>query len=193
MVDVPSNLISTLTDELVNVFIAVDFDFVNASDVADPLRIWSGYGSIDIDNNTYTGVGDLLKVSAMSEGHLQAAGAMVSLSGVPTAMLNKALAYPYHGRDAVIYMGFTTDSGTLINTVELYRGQVDQMVIAEEPDSAVIQVTIENIFLEFDKTSNLRANSSNHKSSKSAHSGDLGFDHLESLQTKVTLWGRNAG
>src|ERR1700722_13193964 len=54
--------------------------------------VWSGIGSLVVDGQTYLGVGSLASVGAITEGlDVNAAGTIVTLSGIDPTILNECL------------------------------------------------------------------------------------------------------
>ena len=71
-----------------------------------PLYFWTGIGDTTIDGITYTGTGNLMQISSIKEtAEIQAAGANLTLSGIPADMLSPALSVPYPGRIGKIKFG----------------------------------------------------------------------------------------
>ena len=80
------------------------------------LRLWNGYGDLTFDGNVYTGAGDLLGITPVSETEeIRANGVNISLSGIPTETVSIALNEPCQGRPIDIKMGFI-------------NGDIDQIV-----------------------------------------------------------------
>ena len=105
---------STATE--VSPFLAVDLDFDSGS-----LYLWSGYGDLVIGAKTYFGAGNLLNISAVEEtSELDARGATISLSGIPSDYLAVALAESFQGRPCRIYFGVVSNPSEY---VEIFTGE----------------------------------------------------------------------
>jgi len=180
--DITTPVLDSLDDSVVSPFFAVDFDLDSG-----PLYVWSGYGDLVIGSKTYVGTGLLLNVSSVSETtEMEAKGATISVSGIPSAFLSLALQEPYQGRECRIYFGMT-DSPS--NYVEVFSGELDQMNIEENGDTAVVSVTAENVLVKLERPVVRRFTD---EDQKSRFPDDKGLKFVASLQDKDILWGRKA-
>ncbi|CAB4139399.1 hypothetical protein UFOVP346_43 [uncultured Caudovirales phage] len=176
------SVLSASTATEVSPFLAVDLDFTSGS-----IYLWSGYGDLVIGSKTYLGAGNLLNVSTIEEtSELEARGATISLSGVPSQYLAVALAEPFQGRPCRIYFGVTSNPSEY---VEVFSGEVDQMPIEEGAESCVISVTVENIMVRFERPVVLRLTK---EDQQSRFPTDKGLNYVASLQDKEIFWGRKA-
>ncbi len=204
--DLNADILAVIESDTISPFIAVQMNFDSYT-----LRLWSGYGRKDINGEEFTGVGQLLGVSAIDEtAELYASGATVSLSGVPLDMLSLALNQPYQGRRAYIYLGvivtspswilsqgewrdgglwmdteYWTETG--IQASQIFSGYLDQMTIDEQADTATIAVTIESKLIDLERVRTYNYTSA---TQKAIYPDDLGFDFVESLQGRTYNWGR---
>jgi hypothetical protein len=117
---------------------------------------------------------------------MEAKGATISVSGIPSAFLSLALQEPYQGRECRIYFGMT-DSPS--NYVEVFSGELDQMNIEENGDTAVVSVTAENVLVKLERPVVRRFTN---EDQKSRFPDDKGLEFVASLQDKDILWGRKA-
>jgi hypothetical protein len=180
--DITTQVSNALDDEVIKPFFAVDLDLDDGS-----VYMWSGYGDLDIGDKTYIGVGNLLNISSVTETtEMDAKGATLTLSGIPSEFLSLALQEPYQGRESRIYFG-VTDSPS--NYVEVFSGELDQMNIEEGADSAVISVTAENVLIKLERPVVRRFTN---EDQKSRFPNDKGLEFVAGLQDKDLLWGRTA-
>lgn len=99
--DLTTLVSDSLDKPVVSAFFAVDIDFD-----AQPLYVWNGVGDFVIDGKTYLGAGQLLSISTVEETtEMEAKGASLTLSGIPSQFLAAALTQPYQGRECRIYFG----------------------------------------------------------------------------------------
>lgn len=203
--DISSTTVAELSKEVIAPFFAVDLDFDSA-----PLYLWSGYGDLVIDDKTYLGAGQFLDISSIAETtEMEAKGASITMSGIPSGFLALALQEPYQGRECRIYFGvvlgskgilqesgsfllledgglfLTEDSG--VNLTEIFSGELDQMNIEENVDSAIITVTAENVLIKLSRPVIRRFTN---EDQKSRFPNDLGLEYLASLQDKEIFWGK---
>jgi len=195
-----------LSSPVLEPFFAVELDLD-----AEPLYMWTGYGNLTIGDKTYLGVGGLLNISSVTETtEMDAKGATLSLTGIPSSFLSLALQEPYQGRECRILFavvvneelllesgGFMlTEAGDIIITetsgiklTEVFSGELDQMNIQEDAESAVISVTAENVLIKLERPVVRRFTN---EDQKSRFPNDKGLEFVAGLQDKDILWGRTA-
>jgi hypothetical protein len=180
--DITTPVSNALDDDVISPFFAVDLDFDSA-----PLYVWSGYGDLTIGSKTYLGAGQLLNISSVSETtEMEAKGATLTMSGIPSSFLSLALQEPYQGRECRIYFGVTSSPS---DYVEVFAGELDQMNIEEQAESATISVTAENVLVKLERPVVRRFTN---EDQKSRFPDDKGLEYVASLQDKEIFWGRTA-
>ena len=180
--DIPTVVANTLEGDLIEPVFAVELFFDNN----ETLRLWTGYGDQTLGDDTYTGAGDLLSISAVEEtSEIAARGANLSLKGIPSSLVATALGEPYQGRLCKIHFA-VSDGSTYSNLVEVFSGYMDEMNIEEGVETATINVSVENKMIDLERARVARYTS---QYQKSLYPNDKGFDFVESIQTKKTLWG----
>ena len=180
--DITATVSNALDDAVVSPFFAVDLDFDSGS-----LYVWSGYGDLVIGAKTYLGAGSLLNISSVTETtEMDAKGATLSMSGIPTSFLSLALQEPYQGRECLIYFGVTSNPS---DYVEVFSGELDQMNIEESGDTCVVSVTAENVLIKLERPIVRRFTN---EDQKSRFPNDRGLEFVAALQDKDILWGRVA-
>lgn len=180
--DISTTVSNALDDEVVKPFFAIDVDFSSG-----PLYVWSGYGNLDIDGKTYLGAGDLIQISSLAETtEMEAKGATITMTGIPSSFISRAQNEPYQGREVRVYFGMT-DSPS--DYVEVFAGELDQMNIEEGPETATVVVTAENVLIKLERPVVRRFSNSDQKS---RYPNDKGLEFVAGLQDKDILWGRTA-
>ena len=180
--DITTQVSDALDDAVITPFFAVDIDFDSS-----PLYVWTGYGDLVIGSKTYLGAGQLLNISSVSETtEMDAKGATLTMSGIPSSFLSLALQEPYQGRECRIYFGVTSSPS---DYVEVFSGELDQMNIEEQADSATISVTAENVLIKLERPVVRRFTN---EDQKSRFPNDRGLEYVASLQDKEIFWGRTA-
>lgn len=216
------DIASIATDVLepeIFVFFAVELMFDTTTTIFNgeevsvaPLYFWTGLGDLVVDGVTYSGTGELLSISEVKEtADISAAGANLSLSGVPTDIISLALQVPYQGRLCRIKFGLLDtkrnvllleNGSTLLledgNAIDidpatpalttLFVGYMDQMNIDEGPETSTINVAVENNLIA--KLNKPIVNRYTSESQKSRYPGDLAFDFVPDLQDRPPAWGR---
>jgi len=186
-----------------------DFTAVDGTVNNRILRLWTGFGTLVFEENTYYGTGNLLEVSTVEESaEMAAKGATLTLSGVPSDVISLALSEPYQGRQARLHFGLLQkgklqlessnyillqDGGKIFlednktSLTEVFVGYMDQMSINEAPDTASIQLTLENRLIDLERA---RVGRFTSEYQKSLYPTDKGFDFVESMQDLKLNWGR---
>lgn len=178
--DLASVITSNIGNTVINPFFTVDMEFDSGT-----LHIWTGQGTTTIDSNVYAGVGSMINISQIGEtSEIAAKGMSLSMSGLPDDILSAALTEPYHGRICTLYMGMMEDP-----TVhsEIFSGYMNQMTIDEDESVSTITLAVESRLIELERPRVRRYTGSYHKT---VYPGDLGFDFVESMIGKETLWGK---
>ena len=206
--DLSTITIENIEANVVYPFFAVELLF----DGANTLRMWTGQGTLVLDDGTqWVGLGTLLSISAIEEtSEMAVKGATLTLTGVPSEVLSLALSQPYQGRVCNIYFGtFSTGAilqesgsflllqdGSKINIQDgstgfnqIFSGYMDQMNIQEDADTSTVSLIVENKLVDLERARVARFTSGYQKS---IYPSDLGLDFIEDLQDKQIPWGRSA-
>ena len=199
-------VLGELSKPVLEPFFTVELDFDSS-----PLYMWTGYGNLTIGDKTYLGAGQVLNISSVSETtEMEAKGATITVSGIPSSFLSLALQEPYQGRECRIFFAIVvnqellqengglilTEAGDIIITevsgiqlTEIFSGELDQMNIEENADTSVISVTAENVLIKLERPVVRRFTN---EDQKSRFPNDRGLEYVAGLQDKDILWGRVA-
>lgn len=203
--NLPVDFVAGLEEPVVYPFFAVEIDFDSG-----PLYVWTGYGDLLFEGKTYLGAGQLINISSVEETtEIEAKGATITMTGIPSTFLSLALNEPYQGRECRIYFGLffsgrelTTQSDVTITTedlfefvteddtryfIEIFSGELDQMNIVEEANTATIAVTAENVLIKLERPVVRRFTS---QDQKSRFPNDRGLEFVAGLQDKEVFWGK---
>jgi len=138
-----------------------------------------------IGAKTYIGAGSFLNISSVEETtEIEAKGATLTLSGIPSSILSLALDEPFQGRLCKIYFGVTSSPS---DYVEIFAGELDQMNIVEEVATCTVSVTAENVLIKLERPTVRRFTD---QDQKSRYPSDRGLEFIASLQDKEIFWGR---
>ena len=112
---------NALSADEVQPFFAVEMDFSGGA-----IRLWTGYGDITIDSDTYIGAADFMQITTVDEtSEIRATGINVQLSGIPSNLLSAALSENYQGRDITLYFGTLDNTGSINDTpYVLFKGHM---------------------------------------------------------------------
>jgi len=212
--DLPLQLEAGLSSPVIYPFFAIELLFDD-----NPVRVWTGVGTLSLGGFDWVGSGQLITVSAIEETQeMSVKGATITMSGIPSELLSLALSEPYQGRVCNIYFGATTPANESVYGVQgfepevvldftngyfqgeysvesnqlsqIFSGYMDQMNIVDGPETSTIELLVENKLIDLERARIARYTSGYQKS---VYPGDLGLDFVESLQDKDIVWGRSSG
>jgi len=152
-----------------------------------------GYG-------TFYGAGDFLSFSAIDEPlDLRSSGINITLNGLDSSILDKALNTDYQDRTLTIYLGFRyantvniagSSPNILINPDELppvvFEGRMDSMTIADNGETCTISVAVENRLVDFERSSECRYT---YEEQQLQHPDDYSLEWVTTIQKRVLTWG----
>ena len=170
-------------------FVRMVFDSGESPNV---LNLWNGMGDLAFGGNTYTGVGDLLSISQITEtADIQATGINVSLTGVKSSFIVIAKDHDYQGRALTVSLGAFDASGSLIaDPVIVFSGFMDTMTISENGAYSTISISVENKLIAFERSKVRRYTAEDQKID---HPTDKGFEFVTAIVQKDIIWGRPTG
>lgn len=165
------------------------FFAVKAEFDTDDIRVWSGTDDITVNSETYTGAGSLLSISGVEEDlELKSSGLTIALSGMDATVLDYALTENYQNRTITLFLGFQMGgSNESAGELTLFKGRMTSLNITDTPDGATVTIDCENRLVDLDRPSNLRYTV---ESQEFLHSGDTGFNRVQSLADKQIAWGQ---
>lgn len=152
------------------------------------MNVWSGVGTRSWNGEDWIGVGSLGQLSPIEEtSEIRATGLQLELSAVPSDQIAVALAEPYQGRPATVWVGFVDDADALIaDPVQLFAGRMDTMEIDDGAEAARIQIACENRLIDLERPRERRYTD---QDQQAEYPGDVGFEYVPSLQDKELVWG----
>ena len=107
-------------------------------------RFWTGYGTIQIDSESYVGSGRSISFSSIEEDNqISAKGMQIVISGLPTSTLDFALREDYQFRKATVHVGAILSDGSIQSNI-IFSGYMSHMNITQASDSITIAIAIEN-------------------------------------------------
>jgi hypothetical protein len=180
---IPAPLIASTTATQLNPFLATSLDFDSGT-----VRYWTGYGTITINSATYAGLGAFSSISTIEETEdLSARGLTIDLTGVTNDLVAAALTEPYQGRTAAVRFGtLNADTGAVIDSITIFSGRMDTMVISNDGKQANLGISVESKLVDFQRT---RESRYTHEEQVRRYSADTGLEYVAGLQDKVIYWG----
>lgn len=153
------------------------------------LRLWTGLGPIAWNGQTWTGAGNLVGVSAITEtSDSRAVGITISLSGMPSSLIALALTEARQGKIGRVYLGFINAAGAVIaDPYKSFEGRLDVPEIADQGDTCTISISYESRLIDLERPRERRYTGEDQRLD---YPTDRGFDNVPGLQDAVILWGR---
>ena len=153
------------------------------------LNLWSGNGDLTYDGETYSGVGDLLSITPVTEtADMTASGINVVLTGVKSSLVVIAKDHEYQGRPLTVMLGAFDSTGSLVaDPTVVFSGFMDTMTIAEAGETSTISIAVENKLIAFERSKVRRYTAEDQKID---HPTDKGFEFVTAIQNKEIVWGR---
>lgn len=178
-----AGMITEVTGVLIRPFMLIKFAF----DSGD-FNLWSGTGDLVWSGDTYTGAGNFLGFSSVSETEeIIANGLEISLSAIPSSTIAIALAEPYQGRTVTMWVGaFDSSKAIIADPEKIFSGIIDVMNIKESGGSARISVQAESQLRSLSRPSARKWSSADQRARRL---NDAGFDELAQMQDDPLRWG----
>ena len=153
------------------------------------VRMWSGYGDIVWDSKTWTGVGNLMVVSAVQEtSEIQANGITVTMSGIPSEMISLALQEAEQGKSGKVYLGFLDESGVIADPHVIFEGKLDIPAVQEDGETSTISITYESRLINLQRSRESRLTN---EEQQREYVGDLGCEFVPAMKEITLTWGRS--
>lgn len=174
---IPAGLIAALTGPNARPFFAFEGLFDSS-----PFRMWTGFGDRTINGATFRGSGDIIGFGPVEEVlRLEAKSATLTLSAVPSDVLQTILAEPWQGRPGRIFLGDVSVSAVMV----AYSGRVDKLDPIIGPSTSIVNVTLESLLRKKDRPGGRRLTK---ESQRRRHPTDSFFDHTADLADRPTDW-----
>lgn len=152
------------------------------------VRLWTGYGDLVWDGETFTGAGTLISLAPINQGvDGEVTGVQVTLSGVDPDTLSLAMDEHYQSRALKIWFGAFADGALVDDPLLLFDGLMDVMPIDDDPERPTVSMTGESRLLGAVRGRILRYSNADQDA---LFPGDKGFEFVEQLQQQNFTWGR---
>jgi hypothetical protein len=187
----PRPLTPTMTAEVTGAVLRPCF-FVQAHFLSGDLFLWSGVGTVKWNGQAWLGVGTLGQISAIQESAaVQANNVTLTLSGIPSDLLGKAVNETRQGYPVQIWFGsLGDDNNVLADPLKCFAGLMDVPSIEEGDDTSTISITVENILVDLQRSRERRYT---HEDQQIDFPGDLGFQYVVGIQNWNGVWGNQRG
>ncbi len=182
MRDMPTGLDTALSATKVYPLILVQLEWQSGT-----VRAWNGYHVLNWNGYDWQPTGDLGGISEITESVDGAAnGVQLTLSGIPSATVAKALENDSQGRAALIWKGVISSAGIVIEPKCIFDGLIDFPTMVRNGETATILVNLEKELI--DDRSNARRWT--HEDQQIDFPGDRGFEYVPAIANKQLVWGK---
>lgn len=178
-----NDFVTELTADSIKPFFLVSLTFTSST-----LRLSTLQRDITWDSVTWYGNGWLHGIDPVVETQdLEAQGAIITLAGVPESIISLVLDQVSQGNLGKIYLGFLNSSNAVINSpYEIFRGYLDVPTIKENPQEPVIEITLESILIDLQRSKEGRYNNEHQQI---YYPEDTGFRFVKSAAAWSGFWG----
>lgn len=203
--NISPQMVSEYSDGAVNPALLVEAFFDTGT-----LRLWTGYGTIEWEGETFYGAGNLIGFSPIEETQdLQAKGVTVTLNGIPSSIIAIALGERSRGRRFRLYIASYTSrryvateddpgivrtedgggvllEGQLIDSpYRIFSGLMDVIEFSDNGQEAFARLNVENALI-IGQRSKIRRYTAEEQ--KKLYPNDKGLDFINQLQDKELVW-----
>ncbi len=178
--------------------------FVSMQFATDIVNVWTGNYPITWNGLTFSGVGDLGSISAISEGStVEAQNVTISLSGIPSYLMSELLTEVRVLGTVNVWLALFDASGKLIPTpFNSYLGKMDQPEINDGGETCTCSITVENVLVDLNRPCYRRYTNDDQQLDLSAtltrlglaaNTVDSGFQWVPGMISRVSFWGTAPG
>lgn len=154
---------------------------------AGTVRLWTGVGQKSWNGQTWTGAGNLLSISNITEtSDLRAQGFTAKLSGISLDSLALVLGQVQIHKNGWLWFGLTDATGAIIADPYLaFRGRMDQPTILDSGDTCNIEISYEHHLKDFERS---RVRYYTHEDMQIDNPGEQGCLHVAQQQDSPLQW-----
>jgi hypothetical protein len=149
--------------------------------------MWTGTGTILWNGFDWTGQGDLLGVSSMTQtSDLSAEGITISMSGIAPENISSVISDMATNLTCDVWLGFLSGNAIIADPVHCFSGHTDVGTVQDEGAKATISITAENDLLLLTRSSNRRYTNDDQQIE---YPTDTGFIYVPSVSAWSGTWG----
>lgn len=149
-------------------------------------RFWTGIGDLTWNSQTWTGLGNLVGITEIAEtAETRVEGVELSLSGVPSSEISRALGSVQQGAPATLYFGVMGSDGTVSASTQ-FIGRMDTVRIVEDGTNATISVRYLSRLADMRKANARRYDDAD---LQAEYTGDKGLEFVASIQDVSIVFG----
>ena len=179
--NLPSAMVTAVTGNDVTMAFLLDLGLVSGAEY-----VWSGWGTLNANGQSYRGVGSFALVGDVAEGSdVKARGTRVGLSGIDSTLLSDTLNDIQIGAAVTLWLAVFS-GGAVLAVYPLFVGTVDRPTIQLGPDTFTIMVALENKLSNLRRASNRRYTNADQRV---YYPNDIGLSWVEPLNDIALRWG----
>lgn len=162
------------------------FDFTGGA-----VRVCSHNQSVSWDAQTWTGLGDLVRVEPVRESReVRAQSLSFVLAGISSTLIGEVLANRSRGRECALWFGAFNSAGVLLaDPVKIFSGRMDQPTIEDTGDTCTVTIAAESRLVDLQRSRERRYTDADQQN---LYSGDLGLQYVAGLQNREIVWGQGS-
>jgi hypothetical protein len=153
--------------------------------------VWSGLGNLIWNGQTWSGVGNLGGISGVTASNLiQAQSVILTLNGIPSALLTDVISNCNQTYAVQIYFGFLSAGAVVGSPILIFSGSMDVPTVTVSGETASISVSCENPLICLNLASNRTFTNDDQFIDFPT---DIGFTFVPSIQDWNGNWGTSGG
>jgi hypothetical protein len=154
-------------------------------------RAWTGVNTVVWNSHEWTGLGDFLGVSSITQtSDLSAEGITVSLSGLNADDVSSMIGEAAQNTPLDVYLGFMSGGSIVVDPVHCFSGALDVPTLQDDGATATISVTGENALIKLSRASARRYTNDDQAID---YPTDTGFQYVPLVQLWDGSWGGKNG
>ena len=150
--------------------------------------MWTGVGPLVWGGHTWLGLGDMINISELEENaDISAKGVTISLKGVQSSDITKALTEMARNKPGKIRMALIDAAGAVISTPKvMFSGKLDTCVVDDGADTCTISIALESELIDLERPREVRLTD---QEQQKRYPGDRGLENIAALQDASIPWG----
>jgi hypothetical protein len=182
-----SAMLVAIAEGLVSPAFFVEASFATGPGTFAPVYIWSGFGSIVWNGQTWLGAGALGSISMIEDGStVEPRGIQLGFSGFDSTLLPSVLSEFALGQPVTVYLGLFSGGSLIASPVIAWAGQVDQPNIDANSQTAKISINCERRLIDLNVPVGRRYTTEDQQRD---WPGDLGFIFGPQCAQITLYWG----
>jgi hypothetical protein len=181
--DLTSGWASATVAASVRIAMAIEAEFSTGT-----VRVWSGAATLAWNSLSWTALGHLIGVDRIEESQaVSANGVAITLSGVPSSLINLALNDDYRGKPVRIWiLLMDADFDTVVESYLQFAGRMDTMTFEDAGETTSFSMQCESNLVDLQRPRIVRYTD---EEQQRLHPGDLGLQYVAALAEKPLYWG----